>query len=413
MEPVRSTSSQPDNTPTVSGPLGGIVVLDLTQFLAGPYCTHILADLGARVIKIEPPTGDPTRSIPPHFVGDTSAYFLSVNHNKESVVIDLKDPEGVKIFFRLAQKAHIVVENFRPGVLARLGVDYSRLSSLNPSIVMCSITGFGSDGPYRDRPAYDIIVQALSGGMSLTGEPGGHPVRAGIPIADLAAGLFAVAGVLAALLESRATGRGRNVDIGMLDCQVSMLSYLAAYYLTSGDVPGLQGRGHVSIPTYRAFTCADGVDIVVAANTEPMWRSLCEVVGRSDMLTDSRFLSNAERLAHKEPLWVALEEAFRERSSHQWLGQLHQAQIPAAQVNTVDRTLGDPQVRHRNMVVDATSPDGVLGQFVGDPIKMAGMPGEVIWPPKLGEHTRAVLEHLVGLDGTEVSDLARSGTIKC
>ena len=233
-----------------AGPLSHVTVLDMTQFLAGPYGSQILGDLGARVIKIETPDGDITRNTPPYFHQGESAYFLSVNRNKESLVLNLKEQRGREIFLELVKKADIVLENYRPGVVKRLGIDYPVLCEVNPRIVMCSISGFGQDGPYRDRPAYDIIIQAISGGMSLTGEEGGKPVRAGIPLADLSAGMFGAISVLAGLAKVQATGEGAYYDVSMMDCQVSMLTYQAAYYLMSGEVPGLQGRGHRSLTTY-------------------------------------------------------------------------------------------------------------------------------------------------------------------
>jgi crotonobetainyl-CoA:carnitine CoA-transferase CaiB-like acyl-CoA transferase len=260
-------------------PLEGAVVLDLSHFLAGPFCSQLLADLGARVIKIEPRTGDMTRDLPPYFVHGTSEYFLSVNRNKESIVIDLKHPEGKELFLQLVRVAEIVLENFRPGVLARLGIDYHELQKENPAIVLCSITGFGLDTSDPGRPAYDMIVQALSGVMSLTGEPERFSLRAGVPIGDLGAGMLGAVGALAALTSARSSGEGSHVDISMLDGQISMLSYLAAYYLISGEVPGPQGRGHLSIPTYRSFGGSDERDFVVCANTEAMWVGMCEALG--------------------------------------------------------------------------------------------------------------------------------------
>ena len=261
------------------GPLNGIKVLDLTQFLAGPFSTQIFADLGAEVIKLEAPAGDWSRTLPPHFVGDDSCYYLSINRNKEAVAIDMKAPEGLALVKQLAEKCDIVMENFRPGVLDRLGLTYDDLSSRNPGLIWASISGFGQTGPYRERPAYDMIVQAMSGGMSLTGEVGRSAVRAGMPIGDLTAGMYATVGSLAALEERRRTGKGKFVDISMLDCQVALLTYQAAYYLHSDKVPGRQGRGHESIPTYRSFAGANDTELVICANTERMWQGLCAVLG--------------------------------------------------------------------------------------------------------------------------------------
>src|SRR4051812_17125770 len=333
------------------GPLSHITVLDMTQFLAGPYGSQILGDLGARIIKIEPGDGDITRNTPPYFHLGESAYFLSVNRNKESLVLNLKEARGRELFLELVKKADIVLENYRPGVMKRLGIDYPALRAVNPRIVMCSISGFGQDGPYRDRPAYDIIIQAISGGMSLTGEEGGKPVRAGIPLADLSAGMFGAVSVLAGLAKVNATGEGAYYDVSMMDCQVSMLTYQAAYYLMSGEVPGLQGRGHRSLTTYRAYLCGDGIEIVVAANSEKMWESLCAVVGLPDLPKDPRFCNRNDRLKNRAQLDVLLETAFAGLSSDTVLEELRKFQVPAAPINSLDRVFNDPQVKHREMVV--------------------------------------------------------------
>jgi crotonobetainyl-CoA:carnitine CoA-transferase CaiB-like acyl-CoA transferase len=392
------------------------VVLDLSIMLAGPYCTQILADLGARIIKLErlEGKGDFTRHLPPHFVKGTSAYFHSVNRNKESVVIDLKRPEGCDLFLKLVQKADIIVENYRPGVMERLGLGYAKLAEVNPRIVLCSISGFGQDGPYSERPAFDMIVQGLSGSMSITGEPGRHPVRLGVPLGDLAAGMFGAIGALAAIARRDVDGKGQHVDVSMLDCQVSMLSYLGQYYLVSGEVPGTQGRGHQSIPTYRSFTCGDDIDIVITANTEKMWQSLCKVLGLPELIKDPRFLVNEDRYRNKEALWKELEAAFLQRPSAEWLERLQAADIPAAPVNTVDRALVDPQVRHRNMVVTAQHRDGDTMRLLGNPIKMSRTACKTItWPPELGEHTRPVLEELLGMKPDEISALATGAVVYC
>ena len=405
----RSANSRP-------GSLAHVVVLDLSSFLAGPYCTLILGDLGARIIKFErlEGKGDYTRHLPPHFVKGTSAYFHSINRNRESVVIDFKKPEGRDLFLRLVPQADIVVENYRPGVMERLGLGYEKLAEVNPKIVLCSISGFGQDGPYRERPAYDMIVQALSGSMSITGESGRRPVRLGIPLGDLAAGMFGAIGALSALERRNVDGRGQHVDVSMLDCQVSMLCYLGQYYLTSGEVPGTQGRGHVSIPTYRSFTCGDDIDVVITANTEKMWQSLCKVLGLPELIDDPRFLTNEDRYRNKEALWKELEAAFLTRPSTEWLERLQGGDIPSAPVNTVDRALADPQVRHRNMVVTAQHRDGDAMSMLGNPVKMTRTPCEAIdWPPELGEHTRPVLEQLLGMSSEEVSRLEASGAIYC
>lgn len=396
-----------------TAPLSGLRVLDLTQFLSGPYCSQILADLGAEVIKVEAPQGDLARYIPPHFVDDDSAYYLSINRNKRSVVADMKSPAGLEIVRRLALASDVVIENFRPGVLDRLGLDARALRAAKPALVWCSISGFGQDGPYRDKPAYDMIVQALSGGMSLTGEPGRTAVRAGIPIGDLAAGLYAAVGILAAVVRRTATGRGDAIDISMLDCQAAMLCYQGTYYLQSGTVPSRQGSGHDSIPTYRGFACAGGTELVVTANTERMWQGLCRVLGLAGLAEDPRFLTNRERHANCEALWAVLEPAFRRRPAAEWVVLLEAESIPVAVVNTLDRVMEDPQIRHRGMVTALSAPDGRAVRVMGNPLvfdEAARPDGQ--FPPALGEHTAEVLATVLGLSPQEIADLARSGAVR-
>lgn len=389
-------------------PLKGVRVLDLTQFLSGPYGTMILADLGADVIKVEPPSGELSRTIAPHFVGGDSAYYLSINRNKRSVVADLKTAEGMALVRSLAAKADIVVENFRPGVLPRLGLDYAEMAKEQPGLIWCSISGFGQTGPWRDWPAYDMVVQALSGGMSMTGEPDGPPVRAGIPLGDLSAGMYAVIGMLAALHERRQTGKGRWVDIAMLDCQLSMLSYQAAYFLHSGQVPGRQGSGHDSIPTYRSFVASDGASVVVTANTEKMWRSMAQVLGVPGLASDPRFTGNTERFANRDALWPLLEQAFLARPAAEWMTLLIEAGVPAGVVNTLDRALLNEQAHARNMVVSLKAESGARGKaairVAGNPVKFAGEAEPAHrFPPWLGEHTAGVVGDWLGEEAHEVS----------
>ena len=393
-----------------SAPLSHLRILDLTQFLAGPYATQILADLGAEVIKVEPPEGDSTRVLPPHFVGTESAYYLSANRNKRSLTIDMKNDSGRALVRDLALACDVLVENFRPGVLKRLGISYEDIAAEKPDIIWCCISGFGQDGPYRDRPAYDMIVQAISGGMSLTGEADGPPVRTGIPLGDIAAGMYGVIGILAALIEREQTGRGKLIDVGMLDCQVAMLSYQAAYFLASNKVPNRQGRGHDSIPTYRAFTCGDDVDVVITANTERMWSNLCAALGRPDLVDDERFRANDLRYANRQALWPILEACFRTKPSAMWVDALLAAGVPAAVVNTLDRSLNDPQVIHRNMVLKMTGPNGEQLRVAGNPIKFTGEPEpDHSYPPLLGADNRSVLSGLLGLPEDTIDQLERSG----
>ena len=394
------------------GPLSRLLVLDLTQFLAGPYAGQIFGDLGARVIKIEPVAGEMARTIAPHFVKGESAYFLAVNRNKESLAVDLKQARGRALVLDLASKADIVLEAFRPGVAARLGLGYDALRAANAKIIVCSISGFGQDGPYRDRPAYDIIAQAVSGGMSMTGERGGVPVRAGIPIGDLSAGMYAVIGALAALERVRSEGVGAHIDVAMLDCQISMLVYQAAYHLIAGEVPGPQGREHVSFPTYRAFRCADGIEIVVAANTERMWSDLCAALGCGELSADPRFRLNEDRLRHRAELAPLLEAAAAKISSAELLTALAAREVPAAPINTLDRALADAQVRHRDMVVQVVDAEGSSIEVAGNPVKVAGLSSrQHAYPHRLGADTATILRECLGLSADEIGDLAKQGVI--
>ena len=387
------------------GPLNGIVVLDMTQFLAGPFSTQILADLGAQIIKLEAPTGDWSRTLPPHFVDSDSCYYLSINRNKQGVVIDMKAPEGLNLVNQLGKKCDLVIENFRPGVLERLGFTYEMLSKINPTLIWASISGFGQTGPYRDRPAYDMIVQAMSGGMSLTGERGRSPVRAGIPIGDLSAGMYATIGVLAALEERRNTGKGKFIDI-------AMLTYQAAYYLHSHEVPGRQDRGHESIPTYRSFAAANNTELVICANTERMWQGLCEVLGLNSLVSDPRFITNEKRHKNREKLWPLLEEAFAIKEAKAWVSHLLKAGVPVGEVNTIADALSDPQVVHRQMVLELDGGKERKTRVVGNPIKFLENPEiEHVYPPKLGEHSRGIICDMLGVTQKDYEKFCDEGIV--
>jgi CoA:oxalate CoA-transferase len=392
--------------------LEGVRVLDLTQFLAGPFGSQILADLGADVVKIEPPKGDSSRHIAPHFVAGDSAYFHAVNRSKRSVVLDLKSGQGRELFLRLVETHDVVFENFRPGVMGRLGLDWETLRERNPRLIGCSISGFGQDGPRRDQPAYDAMVQALAGGMSLTGHPGAPPARLGLPVGDLAAGMYAAVAIAAALLRRERTGEGDYLDISMFDCQIAMLGYQATYYLHSGEVPGPQGAGHVSIPTYRCFKCADDRWVMVTASTERMWVAMCEALELDDLLADPRFATNALRLQHRQALWERLESRYAELLSARVVDLLARVAVPVAPVNDVARALSDPQVSARNMVIHLDGPDGATVGVLGNPIKSASsatalsMPAT--FPPRLGADTEAVLRERARATHAEILELAES-----
>lgn len=395
------------------GTLSHIKVLDITTFLSGPYATQVLGDMGADVIKIEQITGDDTRKLPPNFIAGDSAYFHSINRNKKSVSINLRDPAGQDLVRRLAMQCDVLIENLRPGAIAKYGLGFEALSAVHPRLVYASLSGFGQDGPYRDQPAYDMVVQALSGGMSLTGEPDGRPVRSGIPIGDLAAGLYSVIGITSALEARHRTGLGQYIDVGMLDCQVAMLCYQAAYFLASKKVPGPQGRAHDSIPTYRAFTAGDGLDFVICANTDRMWRSLCECIGRLDLRDDVRLATRTGRYDNRVEIWEVLEAAFKAKSADAWVEALRRAEVPVGVVNPLDRSLADPQVLARGMVLDIAGPDGAHLKVAGNPLKMSGNEGvEHRFPPKLGQDTAAVLASELCLTTEDIDALVGAGVVK-
>lgn len=395
---------------SASPPLSGLRILDLTQFLAGPFCTQILADLGAEIIKIEPHAGDPTRALPPYFYKGDSAYFLAINRSKRSLVLDLSSEAGRNIFYDLVRRADAVIEAFRPGVAKKLGAHYDAIKNINPRIVYCSISGFGQDGPYATRPAYDMIVQALSGAMSLTGEIGGRPVRSGTPIGDLNAGQSAATAILAALWERERSGVGQSIDISMLDVQVAMLSYLGQYYLISGDVPGLQGRGHMSIPTYNAFCARDGRDVLICANTERMWQQLCEALEIAELANDARFETNERRHANRAELEPMLERAFAKYDCADLLARFHERGIPSAPVNSLAEALADPQVVHRGMVRAVEHALGGEIRLLGNPIKFSrSQDADFDSPPTLGQHTEIILREVLEYTPERIEMLRQQG----
>ena len=397
----------------MSDTLQGVRVLDLTRMLSGPYGAMILADMGAEVIKVEPPNeGDPIRAMgPPFLEGHESAYFLSINRNKKSVTIDLAKDEGREAFLRLVEHADVVFDNFRPGVAQRLGIDYEACKARKPDVICCSVSGFGQDGPYRDLPAFDLILQAMAGGMSITGEPGGAPVRAGIPLADLAGGMFAATAICAALWRRERTDQGQQIDVSLLDSQVSMLTYVAQYYLANGRVPGPSGTAHQSVVPYQAFQTSD-IWIVVAVFVERHWARFCEALERPELAADARFASNAGRLEHREELVALLSRRFAERPGDEWIERLWQAGVPAGPINTVDRVLRDPQVLARGMLAELASPHPLAGprRVLGNPIK-TGAEDTFQPSPLLGQHTDEVLAGVAGLAPAEIAALRAKGVI--
>ncbi|BBZ15460.1 CaiB/BaiF CoA transferase family protein [Mycobacterium branderi] len=396
-----------------AGPLRGLRVLDFSTFLAGPFCTQVLGDLGAEIIKVESPHGDSSRSIPPHFIDGESVYYLSVNRNKKSVVIDLKTSAGRELALSLAGKVDVVVENFGPGARHRLGFDAEAICAAHPRLIWSSITGFGRDGKRAKLPAYDLIVQALSGVMMTTGEPGGPPVRLGIPAGDLVAGLYSCIGILAELADRDRSNGAHIVDVSMFDGLLSMLSYLGAYTLFTGAAPGPQGSAHASIPTYRSFVAGDGQRLVITANTERMWRELCKVLDCADLIEDPRYRSGPDRLTNSATLWPILEEAFRRRPATQWVELCNERDVPAAVVTDVPEALEDARSDSRSMIMRLQCPSGARAEVLGNPVKLAGQFHEnSTYPPRLGEHTRQVLHDTLGLTDQELDQLLTEGAIK-
>jgi CoA:oxalate CoA-transferase len=352
---------------TLPGPLAGTTVVDLTRVLAGPYCTLLLADLGARVIKVEiPERGDDARHIGP-FVEGKSAYFASVNRGKESIALDLKDRADRAVFEKLLTGADVLVENFRAGTMERLGYGWEGLHARYPRLVYAAASGFGHTGPYAGRPAYDLVAQALGGIMSVTGQPGGPPTRVGTSIGDIAAGLFTALGVASALLHRQRSGEGTKVDVAMLDCQVAILENAIARYLATGEVPGPIGARHPSITPFDAFETSDG-HLVLAVGNDALFQKLCEVIERPDLANDARFGTNPERTEHQAALTL------RSETTRTWLERLSLAGIPSAPIHDVASLLADPQVAARNMIVETPDPDAGALRSAGNPIKLSGFP---------------------------------------
>ncbi len=401
-----------EKTQSPNLPLKGMRVIDLSMMLAGPSGSMLLGDLGAEIIKVEPPKGDETREGPPYFYGEDSAYFWSINRNKKSLVIDLKNPEGRKVLYDLVGQADVVFDNYRPGVLERLQIDYEHLKQFNPRIICCSISTYGDTGPYRDRPGYDLIVQAMSGGMSITGEPGGAPVRAGVPIGDLMGGMVAVHGVLAAYISREKTGKGQRIEVSLLDTQVYYLTYVAQYYFHSGKIPEPIGSGHQSLVPYQAFKTKD-IYIVIVAHQDNHFRLLCQAIGKPEWAEDPRFATRVARLENKSILIPMMESHLQTAPGDEWLEKIHKAGVPAGAINTIDRVLSDPQVLARDMVLEIESADRQKIKILGNPLKMEGTPVTTFArPPLFGEHTREILSGILGYSSEKIEDLRKKGIVK-
>jgi formyl-CoA transferase/CoA:oxalate CoA-transferase len=396
------------------GPLSGIRVLDVTRVMAGPYCTMLLGFLGAEVIKVEDPDGgDPSRTASLYFDRGLSAFFISGNAAKKSVTLNLKAPRGREVLLALARRCDIFVENFRPGVAEKLGIGPATLREANPRLITCSISGYGSWGPYRDCPAFDLTVQAMAGAMSFTGEPGRPPAKMGVPIGDLGGGAFGAYGIVAALYERERTGRGTHVDVAMFDVQLSLLNYHAQYYLTSGVNPEPVGSAHPNTVPYQAFRTRDGYLAVAILGAERFWPRFCEAIGLPELGRDPRFASNRQRVEQKAVLVPMLEARLAERTSGAWMQALTKAEVPCAPVNRVAEALASPQTAARDMLRRVPHPSG--GEpvtVVGNPVKVAGHEGAPIGPPPLlGQHTDEVLRDLLGYDEKIIGALQAGGIV--
>jgi crotonobetainyl-CoA:carnitine CoA-transferase CaiB-like acyl-CoA transferase len=392
-------------------PLHHIRVVEVSVAMAGPFCGMMLADYGADVVKIERVgSGDDSRGWPPHFFGEMSHYYASANRNKRSIAVDLKDPAGAEIVRRLAAEADVLIDNYRYGALARAGLDYESLSALNPRLIYCSISGFGASGPRRDDPANDLFMQAFSGGMSITGEVGGGPVKMGLSVADIGAGMLGAIGVMMALEARHQTGRGQRIDTSLLEGQMAMLSYHLTRYFASGKVPGPGGSGsQVSVP-YQAFSAADDW-LVIAAFNERMWRDFCAAVERPEWAEDPRFAKADGRAEHRDLLIDLINDTLRARPAAEWAGRLEAAGVPCTRVNRIDQVVEDEQVRSRDMIVDLDVPGLGPIKVAGLPIKLSATPGRLDRPPPhLGEHTRSVLADL-GYDEAAIRALAGRGAV--
>lgn len=388
-------------------PLEGVRIIDLTHMLSGPYAGMLLADMGAESIKVEPLKGEGTRSLlakdPKNSYNGLGAYFITLNRNKKSICIDLKSEAGLATFYDLVKKADVVLDNFSAGVPAKLKIDHQHLAEVNPRIITCSVTGFGQDGPNFKRPAFDQVVQGIGGGMSITGHDEEHPARAGIPIGDLGGGMFAVMGVLAALHSRSVNGYGQHVDISMLDCQISMLNYMATMYFLSGDNPSPIGNGHFVHVPYDAYRTNNGF-VIIAVIFDSFWDNLVELLG-IDELRDPKYKTQPGRFADKHKINGILTDLLQTNSTEHWVELLSSARIPCAPVNKFSDALSDPQVLFRNMVVDVPQPDGGAVKSPGNPIKLSIDDSDSYTaPPLLGQHTEDVLRSL-GYNDERIAEL--------
>lgn len=407
-------TNSPDPSPgnVSSPPLAGLKVVEIGVAMAGPFCAMLLGDYGADVVKIERPgEGDDSRSWPPYFHGTLGYYYAAANRNKRCLALDLKSSEGVEIARKLISEADVLVHNFRSGVLDRLGLGWDVLSAQNPRLIYCSISGFGKEGPLATQPANDLFMQAYSGGMSITGEPGGSPAKMGISIADIGAGMFATIGILTALQARERTGLGQRVDTSLLEGQISMLAHFLTRFFASGEVPGRSGSGALSSPIYRAYQCSDDW-IVISAFNQKMWRSLCEVLGKPEWIEDERFHNAHARTLNRALMIELIADIVQHHPVSYWEEKLIAHGVPCSPVNRIDKVVTQEQVHACEMIQEIDLPDLGVMQMAGLPIKLGQTPGDVrMPPPRLGQHTEEILQSL-GLTETDIKRLAAEAVVE-
>ena len=403
---------QMDKIPAGPPPLKGVRVIDLTRIIAGPYCSMILGDLGAEIIKIEQPKiGDESRAWGPPWVKEMSAYFIAINRNKKSLTLNLKHPQGIEIFKGLAKQADVVLENFRPGTMEEMGLGCDVLQGINPKLVYCDITGYGPDGPYRDKPGVDVIVSAIGGLMSITGQPEGEPVKVGVPLTDVLTGLYAFGAIASALLLREKTGKGQRISINLLAMQLATLINIGSNYLTDGIIPRRWGSAHPNIVPYEAHRAKDDYLIFGVVN-ERMWKSFCRLLGMEELQDDPRFSDNPRRIKNREALNEIIDRKMAEKTVEEWIPLFDQAGIPSGPINTFDRVFSDPQVSHLGLVKEVEHPHYGKVKMVGPPATFSeSAVGIQSPPPMLGEHNREILTHLLGYSDEKVEDLRNQGVI--
>jgi len=393
---------------TRPGPLDGVRVLDLTRVVAGPYCSMFLGDLGAEVVKVEQPgAGDDTRGWGPPFAGGESAYYLCINRNKQSLTLDLKSRRAVELLRGLAKVADVIIENFRPGTMERLGLGEKELRAINPRLIYASLTGFGADGPMSDWPGYDLIVQAWGGLMSITGAPDGEPVKVGVAIIDLVAGLMLGKAITAALFAREKIGVGQRIDTSLLEAEVASLINVGSNYLVGGTVPARWGNAHPNIVPYQNFKTADGY-LVIGVASEVIWRRFCAAVGREDIADDPRYANNSKRVENRAELIALLSALFVQRDNDTWFRLLTEAEVPCAPVQTIDQVFQAPQVLHRDMLMEVDHPTAGRVRMAGIPVKFSVTQASVRRPPPLlGEHSENVLKNWLGMSADAIDELKK------